>query len=150
MEFFLIGTLMEEMKPTFRERYLFDSGGKSLILSTLGLLWLPAVWYQDQTDEFQCHNLLENCGQFQTGAEGMIWWLKLQSGIFSIWSCIKCQNIFRKFETVSVWFEDQQLGFLKNFTSNSANFFDWDPARKNQASSYEVMFNRLSREIYIV
>ena len=48
------------------------------------------------------------------------------------------------------WFEDQKLGFLKDSTSKSANFFDWDPKWRNQACSYEVMFIRLSKKIYIV
>ena len=70
MELFPIETLMEEMRPTFREKDVFDSEGKTLIVTTLGLLWLPAVWYQDQNDDFQSHNLLQNCGQFQPRAEG--------------------------------------------------------------------------------
>ena len=74
-------TLMEEMKPTFREKNVFDSRGKSLFVSTLGLLWLPDVWYQDQSEEFQNHNFLQKCGHFQPGAEGKLWWLRLQSGI---------------------------------------------------------------------
>ena len=150
MELFSIETLMEEMKTTFREKYVFDLRGKSLTVSTLGKLWRPAVWYLDENDEFLSHNLLENCGPFQTGAEWEIWWLRLQSGIFSIWSWIRCQNTFAEFETVSVWFEDQQLGFWKDFTSNNAKFFDWDPARRNPASSYEVLSIRLSKKIYIV
>ena len=81
MELFPLETLMEEMKPTFRDKYVFDSEGKSLIVSTLGIFRLPAVWYQDQNGEFQSHNLLQNCGQFQPGAEGKIWWLRIQSGI---------------------------------------------------------------------
>ena len=81
MELFPIETLMEEKKPSFKEKYVFDSRRKSIIVSTLGLLWLPAVWYQDQNDDFQSHNLLQNCGQFQPGAEGKIWWLRIQSGI---------------------------------------------------------------------
>ena len=48
------------------------------------------------------------------------------------------------------WFEDQKLRFLKDFTSKSAIFFDWDTARRNQACSYKVMLIRLTREIYIV
>ena len=81
MELFPLETLMEEMKLTFREKYVFDSEGKFLIVSTLGIFRLPAVSYQDQNDEFQSHNLLQNCWQFQPGAEGKIWWLSLQSGI---------------------------------------------------------------------
>ena len=81
MELFPLETLMEEMKPTFRDKYVFDSEGKSLIVSTLGIFRLPAVWYQDQNGEFQSHNLLQNCGQFQPGADGKIWWLRIQSGI---------------------------------------------------------------------
>ena len=38
MEIFPIETLMEEIKPSFREKYVFDSEGKSTIVSTLGLL----------------------------------------------------------------------------------------------------------------
>ena len=130
MELFPIGTLMEEMKPTFRERYLFDSGGKSIIVSTLGLLWLPAVWYQDQNDEFQSHNLLENCGQFQTGAEGKIWWLRLQSGIFSIWNCIKCQNTFAEFETVSVLVRGSTIRILEGFHLQQCEIFRSRPCLK--------------------
>ena len=48
------------------------------------------------------------------------------------------------------WFEDQKLGFLKDYTSKSASFFDWEPPRRNQACTYKVMFIRLSNEIYIV
>ena len=70
MEIFPVETLMEEMKPSFKEKYVFDSRRKSIIVSTLGLLWLPAVWYQYQNDDFQSHNLLQNCGQFQPRAEG--------------------------------------------------------------------------------
>ena len=150
MELFPIETLMEEMKPTFKEKYVFDSRGKSLIVSTLGLLWLPGFWYQDQNDEFQSHNFLQNCGQFQTGAEGKIWWLSLQSRIFSIWSCIKCQNNLGRLRLSSFCFEDRKLGFLKDSNSNSAKFFDWDPAWRILACSYEIMFIRLSKEVYIV
>ena len=38
MELFPIETLMEEKKPSFREKYVFVSEGKSTIVSTLGLL----------------------------------------------------------------------------------------------------------------
>ena len=48
------------------------------------------------------------------------------------------------------WLEHQKLGFLKDSTGNSAKFFDWDPARRNQACSYEVFFIRLSKETYNV
>ena len=81
MELFPIETLVEKMKTTFREKYVFDLRGKSLTVSTLGKLWLPAVWYLDENDEFLSHNLLRDFGQFQRGAEGKIWWLRLQSGM---------------------------------------------------------------------
>ena len=151
MKLFPIETLMEKMKPTFREKYVFDSKGKSIFVSTLGLLWLPAVWYQDQNDEFQSHNLLQNCGQFQPGAEGKIWWLRIQSGIiFNMKLHPMSKQFLGSLRLSAFWFEDQKIGFLKDSTSNSAKFFDWDPARRNQACSYEVMFIRLSKEIFIV
>ena len=102
MELFSIETLMEEMKPTFREKYVFDSRGKSLIVLTLGIFRLQAVWYQDENDEFQSHNLLQIFGHFQPGAEVKIWWLRLQSGIIfnmklhqmskSFWKVWDCQR----------------------------------------------------------
>ena len=150
MELFPIETLMEEKKPSFKEKYVFDSRRKSIIVSTLGLLWLPAVWYQYQNDDFQSHNLLQNCGQFQPRAEGKKYWLRLNSGIIFILTLHQMSKHFWKVWDSAFWFEDQKIGFLKDSTSNSAKFFDWDPARRNQACSYEVMFIWLSKEIFIV
>ena len=72
MEFFPIETLMEEMKPTFREKFVFDSREKSTDVATFGLSRLPAVWCKDQNQGFQNHNLLQKCRFSQPGAEEKI------------------------------------------------------------------------------
>ena len=115
------------------------------------IIMKPTVWYQDQNDEFQSQNLLQNCGQFQPGAEGKIWWLKLQSRIiFKMKLHQMSKHFLGSLRLSAFWLEDQKIGFLKDSTSNSAKFFDWVPARRNQTCSYEVMFIRLSKEIHIV
>ena len=109
MELFSIETLMEEMKPTFREKYVFDSRGKSLIVLSLGIFRLPAVWYQDENDEFQSHNLLQIFGHFQPGAQVKIWWLRLQSGIIFNLKLHQMSKLLRE-----VW-EGQRFGWrIKN------------------------------------
>ena len=153
MELFPLETLMEEMKPTFSEKHVFDSEGKSLIVPTLRIFRLTAVWYQDQNDEFQSHNFLQNCGQFQPGAEGKMWWLTLQSGIifnFQHEVASNVKTLLGRLRLSAFWLEHQKLGFLKDSTGNSAKFSDWDPARRNQACSYEIFFIRLSKETYNV
>ena len=73
--------LWSRNQPIFTEKYLFGSSEKSKYVESFAFLGLPAVWYQDQNDEFQSHYLLQNSGQFQPGAEGKIFWLILQSGM---------------------------------------------------------------------
>ena len=138
------------MKTTFREKYVFDLRGKSLTASTLGLLWLPSVWYQDQNDEFESHKLTElrtissRSGREDTMTKVTDW------NYFQYEVASNVKTILGSLRLSAFWFEDQKLGFLKEYTSKSAIFLDWDPPRRNQACSYKVMFIRLSREIYIV
>ena len=75
MEFFPIEPLMEEIKPTFTEKYVFGSREQSVDVATFGLSRLSAVWCKDQNQGFQNHNLLQKWRYFQPAAEKRILWL---------------------------------------------------------------------------
>ena len=84
MEFFPIETLMEEIKHTFTEKYVFDSREQSVDVATFRPSRLRTVWCKDQNQGFQNHKLLQKCGFFQPGAEERILWLWLQSEVILI------------------------------------------------------------------
>ena len=97
MEIFPIGTLMEEVRPTFTEKYVFDSREKSVDVATLGLSRLPSVWCKDQNQGFQIKNPSENAIFSNQEQKGSFHRYSCRVKWFWLGWCIDYQSTFGKF-----------------------------------------------------